>query len=324
MPARILITEPIIQSVIDDLKKNYRVDVGTRGHFNTELKLLEVINKYDALLPMLSNPVTATVIEAGQNLKIIANHAVGYNNIDVEAARDAGVYVANTPDVLTESSADLTLGLILSVARKIDAAQTYLRDGKFKGWEPLGFLGMELNGRMLGIFGMGRIGTAVARRAGAFGMDICYCNRNRVAAGLEQELNAAYVSSLKKLVEQSDILSIHCPLTDETRHAVDETILACMPDHAIFINTSRGPVVVEAALAEALHNNTIAGAGLDVFEEEPEVHPRLLNAPNCVLTPHIASATHQSRKAIGELAADAIKAVLEGKPPSEISNLVPF
>ncbi|MBN2732120.1 MAG: D-glycerate dehydrogenase [Balneolaceae bacterium] len=322
MSACILITEPIIQSVIDDLRTDYKVDVGKRGQFNTEQQLVDVIGDYDALLPMLSNPVTKNVIEAGEKLKIIANHAVGYNNIDLEAAQKAGVKVANTPDVLTESSADLAMGLLLSVARKIDSAQAYLRKGQFNGWEPLGFLGMELNRQTLGILGMGRIGTAVARRARAFGMNILYHNRSKVSAKIEQELNATYISPLKKLAQKSDILSLHCPLTDDTRHAIDATILKTLPDHAILINTSRGPVVDETALADALHNGVIGGAGLDVFEKEPDVHPRLLKAPNCVLTPHIASATTHTRKAIGELAANAIRGVLQGKPASEISNLL--
>lgn len=322
MSACILITEPIIQSVIDDLRTDYKVDVGKRGQFNTEQQLVDVIGDYDALLPMLSNPVTKNVIEAGEKLKIIANHAVGYNNIDLEAAQKTGVKVANTPDVLTESSADLAMGLLLSVARKIDSAQAYLREGQFNGWEPLGFLGMELNGQALGILGMGRIGTAVARRARAFGMNILYHNRSKVSAEIEQELNATYISSLKELAQKSDILSLHCPLTDDTRHAIDATILNTLPDHAILINTSRGPVVDEAALADALHNGVIGGAGLDVFEKEPDVHPGLLKAPNCVLTPHIASATTHTRKAIGELAANAIRGVLQGKPASEISNLL--
>lgn len=322
MSARILITEPIVQSVIDNLESDYNVDVGKRGQFNTEQQLVDVIGDYDALLPMLSNPVTKKVIEAGKNLKVIANHAVGYNNIDIEAAKQAGVKVANTPDVLTESSADLAMGLLLAVARKIDPAQDYLRSGRFNGWEPLGFLGMELNGRTLGIFGMGRIGTAVARRAHSFGMNILYHSRTKVSEKVEQKLKASYVASLAKLAEKSDFLSLHCPLTDETRHAIDAVILQTMPEHAILINTSRGPVVDEEALADALHNGVIGGAGLDVFEEEPEVHPRLLNAPNCVLTPHIASATHHTRKAIGKLAANAIRGVLENKPDSEISNLL--
>lgn len=322
MAYRVLITEPIVDAVIQRLKEHYRVDVGERGAFNTEQQLIESIPHYDALLPMLSNPVTGQVIEAGKKLKVIANHAVGYNNIDLDAARENKVKVANTPDVLTESSADLAMALMLAVARKIFQAQQYLNAGKFEGWEPLGFLGMELQNNTLGIVGMGRIGTAVARRAKAFGMNIVYHNRSPVSKDLQKELDATYLESVKKLARRSDVLSLHCPLTEETHHLIDKKVLAELPDHAIIVNTARGPVIDEAALAEALHNREIGGAGLDVFENEPKVHPKILTAPNCVMTPHIASATHQSRKAIGMLAADAIIGVLEGKPDKKIPNLI--
>lgn len=322
MAYRVLITEPIVDTVIQRLKEHYRVDVGERGAFNTEQQLIESIPLYDALLPMLSNPVTGQVIEAGKNLKVIANHAVGYNNIDLDAARENKVKVANTPDVLTESSADLAMALLLAVARKIFQAQQYLKAGKFEGWEPLGFLGIELHDNTLGIVGMGRIGTAVARRAKAFGMNIVYHNRSPVSKELQKELDATYLESVTELARRSDVLSLHCPLTEETHHLIDKKVLAELPDHAIIVNTARGPVIDEAALAEALHNREIGGAGLDVFENEPKIHPKILTAPNCVITPHIASATHQSRKAIGMLAADAIIGVLEGKPDKKIPNLI--
>ncbi|MDX1617397.1 MAG: D-glycerate dehydrogenase [Balneolaceae bacterium] len=322
MSYRVLITEPIVESVVRRLRDRYEVRVGERGAYNSEEALKRDITDFDALLPMLSNPVTGEVISAGSRLKIIANHAVGYNNIDLEAAREAGVKVANTPDVLTESSADCAMALLLSAARKICRAQQYLRDGKFEGWEPLGFLGLELNGKALGILGMGRIGTALARRAKAFGMKILYHNRNRIDRETEYELEARYFDTFPAMAKQSDVLSLNCPLTEETYHMVDETILSLMPDHAILVNTARGPVVDEAALAQALHQNRIGGAGIDVFEEEPEVNPDLLTAPNCVLTPHIASATHETREAIGMLAADAIIGILEDQPAEEIPNLI--
>lgn len=318
---RVLITEPIVDSVINHLKKHFEVTIGERGVYNEEETLIRDIPNYDALLPMLSNPVTEKVMKASDGkLKIIANHAVGYNNIDVKAARKYGIKVANTPDVLTESSADFVMALILTVARKVCESQSSLRSGNFDGWDPLGFLGMELNGSTLGIVGMGRIGTAVARRAVGFGMNIIYYNRSRVDKKIEKELNATYISEVEQLTKQADILSLNCPLTKETHHLVDKNILEKMPKHALLINTARGPVVDEEALADALHNNIIAGAGLDVFEEEPAVHSKLLNAPRCVLTPHIASATHQTRKAIGMLAADAIIGVLNGQ--KNIDNLI--
>lgn len=322
MRKRVLITEPILPSVIEKLESRFRVDVGDRGTFDKEENLINAIPDYDALLPMLSNPITAEVIKAGKNLEIIANHAVGYNNIDIQAAKKAGIKVANTPDVLTESSADCAVALLLTLARKVCEAQQFLRDGKFDGWDPLGFLGMELNGKTLGIIGMGRIGTAMAFRAKAFRLKIIYHNRSPVDRETERALEAKYIGSVEKLAARSDILSLNCPLTEKTHHLIDKNILELMPEHALLINTARGAVVDEQALARALHNNAIGGAGLDVFENEPEVHPDLLTAQNCVLTPHIASATHQTRKDIGILAADAIVGVLEGKSASEIPNLI--
>lgn len=322
MPKRVLITEPIIPSVIDKLKNHCQVDVGERGTYNDEQALIEAIPSYHGLLPMLSNPVTEKVITAGENLEIIANHAVGYNNIDLKAARDHNIYVANTPGVLTDSCAEFTIGLMLAVSRRYFEAQRYLLEGKFNNWEPLGFLGKELEGSVLGIVGMGRIGTGVALRANALGMDILYHNRNRASKDLEKELEAGYCSSIENLAEQSDVVTLHCPLTEQTHHLIDEDILSIMKDDAILINTARGPIVDEAALAQALHNGTIGGAGIDVFEKEPEVHPRLQNAPNTLLTPHIASASYQTREDIGMLAADAIIGIFNNKPPSDIPNLI--
>ncbi|MEX0720071.1 MAG: D-glycerate dehydrogenase [Balneolaceae bacterium] len=320
--ARILVTEPIPESAIELLSTAGEVTIGKKGSYHSDEELLQEIAEFDALLCMLSTPVTSAVLKAGKNLKVVANFAVGYNNIDVNTARELDIKVANTPDVLTEACGDFAMGLLLALSRKFPQAENYLRAGKFKGWEPLGFLGMELRGKTLGIIGMGRIGQAFARRAKAFGMDIAYHNRNRIKQSIEQELNTTYYESHFELARHSDVLSVNCPLTDETFHLVDEKLLNVLPKHALLINISRGAVVDEAALAEALHNNNIAGAGLDVFEEEPAVLPRLLTAPNTLLLPHIASATFETRDAIGRLAAQAIVSVLKGVPASEIPNLI--
>ncbi len=319
---QVLITEPIPVKVIEHLKKYADVVIGKKGHYQNKENLIADIGDFDALLCMLSNPVDADVLKHGDNLKVVANFAVGYNNIDVDAASELNIKVANTPDVLTEACGDFAMGLLLAVSRKFNQAEKYLRAGKFSGWEPLGFLGMELRNKKLGIIGMGRIGQAFAHRAKAFGMEIYYHNRNRIERSIEEELNATFIPDLEQIASESDVLSLNCPLTEETHHLINSNVFDLMPSHALLINISRGSVVDEEALAEALHQKRIAGAGLDVFEKEPEVHPKLLTAPNCTILPHIASATFETREAIGMLAANAIIDVLKGVPDSEISNLI--
>jgi len=321
-PRQILVTEPVVSSVTDRLKEYGEVTIGKKGTFNNENTLAAEIKHYDALLCMLSTPVTGHVLASAQKLKIVANYAVGYNNIDIVEASKRNIKVANTPDVLTEACGDFAMGLLLAVSRKFNKAEQYLRDGKFKGWEPVGFLGMELRSRTLGIVGMGRIGRAFANRARAFGMNIIYHNRKRVAKEIEINLQARFEENLYQLLKKSDVVSLNCPLTPETHHLIGKEELKVMQSHALLINISRGAVIDEEALAEALHNHSIAGAGLDVFEHEPSIHPNLLSAPNCTLLPHIASATYNTREAIGMLAADAIIGVLEGKKPANIPNLI--
>jgi glyoxylate reductase len=319
---KILITEPIPDDVIAYLKSFASVTVGHKGTYQSEEVLIRDIPEYDGLLCMLSTPVSKAVLKAGKNLKVVANFAVGYDNIDVEAAHNLGIKVANTPNVLTEACGDYAMGLLLALSRKFREAEQYLRDGNFTGWEPLGFLGMELRDRTLGIIGMGRIGQAFAHRARAFGMNIIYHNRTRVDEEIEQELNAEFIAGHKELAQRADVLSLNCPLTKETHHLVDKELLDLMPEHALIVNISRGAVIDEAALAQALQRSQIAGAALDVFEEEPKVHPDLLSAPHTLLLPHIASATHRTRNNIGMLAAEAITLVLEGTPDNEIPNLI--
>ncbi|HET6527333.1 MAG TPA: NAD(P)-dependent oxidoreductase, partial [Balneolaceae bacterium] len=216
MPQHVLVTEPIIPSVIERLEKHFSVDVGERGIFNDEDALVQAIPEYDGLLSMLSNPVTEKVISSGEKLKIVANHAVGFNNIDLAAARKHNVLAANTPGVLSDSCAEFTIGVMLNVTRHFFDAQKYLLAGKYENWEPLGFLGFELRNHTLGIVGMGRIGQAVAHRAKAFGMNIIYHNRNQVSPEVENALDARYCPTVEELAKKSDVLSLHCPLTDET------------------------------------------------------------------------------------------------------------
>ncbi len=316
---KVLVTEPIIDSELQRLDEQTQLTVGQRGEFNCEDALIEAASHYDALLTMLSNPVTRKVLRAGKNqLKIVANYAVGTNNIDLEAARDFAIPVSNTPEVLTESTAEIALSLILSVARKTTEAESRLRDGEFRGWEPTGFLGLELHGARLGIVGLGRIGQALAKRARACGMEILYHNRRRIEMETEKQLNAHYVENLDQLLPAVDVLSLHCPLTEKTHHLIDAERLKLLPDHALIINTSRGPVIDEKALVDALRQGSIGGAGLDVFENEPKVEPGLLETPNTVLLPHIGSATYKSRRAMGRLAVNAILSVQKNQTPGNL------
>lgn len=310
----VLLTEPVFPDVIDLLEKYFDLTTGKRGTFDSESALKDASARYDGMLTMLSNPVTEDVIRAGiPRLKIIANHAVGFNNIDIKAAKKHGVRIANTPDVLTETTADGTLALMLATARRLNEAERSLRSGEFDGWNPTGFIGMDFQGKTLGIIGMGRIGRSLAQKASAIGFKIAYHNRSRLSADDEKSLNAKYISTVDEIARISDILSANCPLTPETHHLINKDIFDMMQPHAILINTSRGPVVDEAALADALHTGKIGGAGVDVYEKEPEVHPDLLTAPNCMLLPHITSATAETRREMGMMAAGALIKVLTGE-----------
>ena len=255
-----------------------------------------------ALLCLLTDRVDRAVLDAGRDLKVIANIAVGYNNIDVPAARERGIVVTNTPDVLTEASADFTWALILGITRRLSEGERLLRRGDWKGWALDFMLGMELRGKQLGIVGFGRIGRAVAARAEGFGLKVVHNSRS---GGMP----------LDRLLSTSDIVSLHCPLTPDTRHLIDQAALARMKRSAYLINTSRGPVVDEAALAWALRERMISGAALDVYENEPNVHPELLKLDNVLLAPHLASATVETRTAMADLAVRNALAVLNGEPP---------
>ena len=288
----------------------------------TPEELLAGARDAHAVVSLLSDAFDGDVLDRLGKLRVIANVAVGYNNIDVDAATQRGIWVTNTPDVLTESTADCTWGLLLAVARRIVEADRFVRRGDFHGWAPTMLMGQELHGLRLGIFGMGRIGQAVARRARAFGMETVFTTRSGLPESLQHELGARAVTK-SELVETSDIISIHCPLTDSTHHAFGRKEFSSMKKSALLINTARGPIVDEEALARALHDGEIAGAGLDVYEKEPEVHPDLLDLDNVVLLPHIASATVHTRREMAEMALRNAAAVLNGQtPPPNAVNAV--
>lgn len=320
---KILITEPIDQSAEDFLHaKGYEVVVGSRGQFDTEDALIAGLESCDGAITMLSNPLTDRVFDSAPNLKIVANYAVGFNNIDVNAAKKHGVRVSNTPDVLSEATADIALGLLLGVSRKLVEAEQDLRKGLFDGWHPQGYVGTELHGKTAGMIGMGRIGSAIVRRLNGFGIKTLYTNRRQVDKMTESSLNVTFVADVEELLTMVDFLFLSCPLTPQTHHIINEKRLRILGKHVIIVNTGRGPLIDEAALAKALHNGSIAGAGLDVFEREPEIHPDLLNAPNAMLLPHIGSATRETRKNMAMLAAESVFRVLSGENPQSIGNLI--
>ena len=271
-----------------------------------------------AAIVMLTDRLDADVLAAAPRLKIVANYAVGYNNIDVDAARQRGIVVTNTPDVLTDATADLTWALILATARRVIEGDRLVRSGQWTGWTPTQLLGTAVAGRTLGIIGMGRIGQAVAQRAAGFRMKVCYSSRQR-ADSPSHAVTGEFLP-LQALLAGSDIVTIHAPLTQETRHLIGAQELAKMRRTAILINTARGPIVDESALVDALTSGAISGAGLDVFEEEPWLDPRLATMPQVVLLPHLGSATMEARVEMGMTCVKNIEAVLSGQPaPNRVS-----
>lgn len=282
--------------------------------------LLAGARNADAVLSLITERIDAEFFEAaGPQLRVVANVAVGFDNIDVAEATRRGILVTNTPGVLTETTADLTWALILAAARRTGEAERFLRAGRWTTWSPSLLLGVDVYGKTLGIYGLGRIGEAVARRALGFGMKILYHNRKPLAPAQEAALGARAVD-LPTLLAESDVLSLHCPLTAETRHAFGAEQFRAMKRTAVFINTTRGPVVDEPALAAALQAGEIFSAGLDVFEKEPAVHPDLLACENAVLIPHLGSASQETRARMGAMAVENVRAVLSGeRPPNPVN-----
>jgi glyoxylate reductase len=304
----VLLTRRIPSSVLGRLEAACEVELYDGAAPLTEDELRRRIVGKHGLICVLSDPVTAAVLDAGTSLQVVSNIAVGYNNIDVAHAKRRGIVVTNTPDVLTEATAELAWALILSVVRRIGEGERIVRRGQWKGWTLEFLLGMELRGKQLGIIGRGRIGRAVAAKAPAFGMLAIFAARGGRRPA-DDEL------SLDELLVSSDVVSIHTPLTPETRHLIDRRTLARMKRTAFLVNTSRGPVVDEDALAWALKEHLIAGAALDVYEREPEIHPALMAMENVVLAPHLGSATRETRTAMIDLAVNNATSVLQGRGP---------
>ncbi|PHR58330.1 MAG: D-glycerate dehydrogenase [Robiginitomaculum sp.] len=284
-------------------------------------QLLALAASCDVLCPTVTDDIDAEIFRAGKNnLKLVANFGAGTDHIDLKAANAAGIPVTNTPDVLTDDTADLTFALLLAVPRRIVEGAQLLRSGGYEaGWSPTWMMGRSLGNKKLGIVGMGRIGQAVAARARAFGLEVHYHNRKPVSPAIEESLHALYWSDLDEMLGEMDFVSLNCPLTKDTIHLMDRTRLGKLAGHAILINTARGKLIDEAALADALQAGQLAGAGLDVFEFEPKVEPRLLELPNVVALPHMGSSTLEARTAMGERMIINIKAFEDGhKPPDRV------
>ena len=312
MPEKVLVTREIPAAGLRPLEA-YDLTVLSEAPPARD-ELLEAVEGAVGVLSNVTEKMDAEFMDAaGDGLRIIANMAVGYDNVDVEAAAERGIVVTNTPGVLDETTADTAFMLLLAAARRLGESERTLRAGKWEWWGPKLFVGVDVWGKTLGIVGMGRIGQAVARRGRGFGMEILYHNRSR-NEGAENELDARY-ADLDELLETADFVSVHTPLTEETRHLIGPEELEKMKPTAVLVNTSRGPVVDEGALADALADGRIFAAGLDVYEEEPKVHPKLLGLENAVLAPHIGSGSRETRDGMAVLAAENIVAVLSGGEP---------
>lgn len=310
MKHTIVLTAELPSIATEILSQSCDVVTHASEGLRNEEELIDILAEADGAITMLSDPLTRRVLEANPNLRIVANYAVGTNNIDLPAARELGILVTNTPGVLTDATADLTMALILAVTRRLLEGDTMMRQGRFLGWQPLMLLGTSLRGKRLGIVGMGRIGYAVAERAKSFGMEIVYHARSR-----HDDTERAHGSTrlpLEALLETGDIVTLHAPMSAETRHLIDAAALARMKKSSYLINTARGPLVDERALAEALQNGDIAGAGLDVYEREPEVEQQLLALNNVMLLPHLGSATVETRREMARIVAMDVANVLSG------------
>lgn len=318
MKQSIYITRRLPEEIVQPLRETYIVRMWHEEEIEVPEEVLkQEVKQADALWTMISDQITREIMESARNLKVISNMAVGFNNIDVEAAKELGITVTNTPDVLTETTADLAFALLLATARRITEAERELRDGKWKSWAPMQLTGMDVYGATLGIIGMGRIGEAAARRAQGFNMNVCYYNRSRKLEA--EEKFGFHYAKLDHLLAQSDYVLIFAPLTEETRNMITKRELGLMKETAILLNVARGGIVNEQDLYEALKNGDIWGAGLDVFETEPvPLDNPMLTLPNVTALPHIGSASIQTRFAMMKLNQQAIIDVLAGRTPKNV------
>lgn len=320
MKHSILVTRPISLNVLARLQQCFNVEINHEDHSFAEVELIEKLRGKDGIIASVGEHLTARVIAAAPRLKVIANMAVGYNNIDLDAATAAGVMATNTPDVLNETTADFAWGLMLATARRMSEAERSLRAGDWKHGKFDTFLGVDVHGATLGIFGMGRIGQAIARRSVGFGMQVIYHNRSRLSPQQEAEANHARHVDKDTLLRNADHLILTLPYTPDTHHVIGAAELSLMKSTATLVNLARGGIVDDAALIAALRERRIAAAGLDVFEHEPEFDRGFLTLPNVVLTPHIASASSATRRAMASRAADNLITALSGERPPDLLN----
>jgi glyoxylate reductase len=316
----VIVTRTLPDVIETRMRELFDARLITEDRPMTKAELVQAAQSAEVLVPTVTDRIDAVLLaQAGPQLKLIANYGNGVDHIDVEAAHERGIIVTNTPGVLTEDTADMTMALLLAVSRRLVEGERLARSGEWGGWSPTAMLGHRIWGKRIGIVGMGRIGTALARRARGFGLAVHYHNRNRVDAALEQELEATYWDSLDQMLARMDVISINCPHTPATYHLLSARRLKLLRRDAIVVNTSRGEVIDEAALTRMLRAGEIAGAGLDVFEHEPAINPKLRELPNVVLLPHMGSATIEARVDMGQKVIMNIKAFVDGhRPPDRV------
>lgn len=314
----VLVTKVLPGRALDVLSDFCEVEVNRKSQSLSKEELLSRVKGKDGLLCFLSDVIDREVIDAGQHLRVIANYAVGYNNIDYQYAQSKGIFVTNTPDVLTDATADIAWSLILTVTRRIVPADRFTRKGKFKGWDAFLFQGRSIQGKILGIVGMGRIGSAVAQRGVAFGMEIIYHDLQKAPVKVENRMRAKFVS-FEEMLEKADVLTLHVPLKDQNRGMIGKKELSRMKKGAFLINTARGELVDEKALVKALKSGHLAGAGFDVYEREPGIEEELKEMDHVVLLPHIGSATVEVREKMALMAVENVISALKGEqPPNSI------
>ena len=314
----VVITRKLPDAIETRLMELFDVRLNVDDEAMSEAELTEAVKMADVLVPTITDTIDAKLIAAaGKKLKLIANYGTGVDHIDLAAAREKGITVTNTPDVLTEDTADMTMALILAVPRRLVEGERIVRSGDWSGWSPTWMLGHRIFGKRLGIIGMGRIGQAVARRARGFGLSIHYHNRNRVHEEIENELEATYWESLDQMLAHMDFVSVNCPHTPATYHLLSARRLKLLQPHAVIVNTARGEVIDENALTQVLQSGDIAGAGLDVFEHSPAVNPKLLALDNVVLLPHMGSATFEGRGDMGEKVVINIQTFVDDHTPPD-------